>query len=258
MIDALPEEPDPYGNLGAISDASWEARWMRWPKSDRDDYLASIAHWGPMDITQMAHLIQGLLPPTYEWLPLPTCMVEFLPVVKRLEQDIARGDLPQAPTPNEFAAWCDFMRIPLPEPLVRAIHEVAALPKVTHVPRQSTIEFVGPAWAPIPIPTGGQTVKPRSPPKRGRPVTTAPKLDVILSDAKGILMEAARKGEVLTITALAKQLLTTPNGGGMTVPNLERRLKGVLPTAQARATATKYQVAARGAVVPNMRPRNLY
>lgn len=58
-----------------------------------------------------------------------------------------------------------------------------------------------------------------------------------------MLMEAARHGEVMTIHTLAKHLQNTPCGQGMTQLNIKRRLKGKLPIAQARATATKNQEA---------------
>lgn len=104
MLNQQCADPDPYGNRGETSDASWEARWLCWDDQARDAYLASVAGWGPLDFTQLVHLIQGLLPPTYEWLSMPTCMVEFAPMVARLRQDIERGVLAKAPMPNEFAA----------------------------------------------------------------------------------------------------------------------------------------------------------
>lgn len=232
---------DPFGNLDAISDASWEARWMRWDKPAQDAYLATIASWGPLNFAQMSCLIQGLLPPTYEWLPLPTCMAEFIPMVTRLQQDMDRGVLSKAPTPNEFAAWCDQMNLELPGALVHAI-QAAELSAQTPKPitPQSTISIVVPSWAAMLV-KGTATREARSPPKRGRPRASESTNDVLRKDGAVMLMEAARTGEIMTLTAIAEQLQSTPCGQGKSIDNIARRLKGQLPTAQARATATRHR-----------------
>ncbi len=248
-------DPDPYGNLGAIAVASWDSRWMSWSAIDKEAHLASVAHWGPLDFSQMASLIQGLLPPTYEWISPPTCLVEFAPLVNRLKQDIQRGVLANAPTPDEFAAWCGFRHVSLPEAFVREIKAMAALPPIVHFPQQSTVKIIGPAWLPVPdATTGPVSPPPRRPPKRGRPATTASTFATVLQDAKEILMAAADSGEKLTIPKVAKQILETRKDLGMTFENLKRRLKGKLPLQQAKATATKHQ---QIAPTPNSR-RNLY
>lgn len=249
----MTDPDDPYGNLGAVPIASWEGRWMSWAKLNQDAYLANVAHWGPLDITQMAHLIQGLLPPTYEWLSAATCLEEVLPLVNRLKQDIERGLIAGAPTPVEFAAWCDLRNVSLPAPFVSEIQKVAAVPPVTHVPQQSQAKILGPAWLPV---TSG---KPRAspspkPPKRGRPVTTAATLNSTIPEAVEILMAAAERGEILSVAVVARQLLSKHNELGMTEENLVRRLKGRLPIKQARATATKHQAA----TCPQVQRRNLY
>ncbi|MCF8210134.1 MAG: hypothetical protein K9K38_12130 [Rhodoferax sp.] len=247
------DDSDPYGSLGAISIASWEARWMSWANFDQDAYLASVAHWGPLDITQMVHLIQGLLPPTYEWLSMPTCLAEFSPLVDRLKQDIQRGIIASAPTPDEFAAWCDLRNVSLPAPFVNEIHAMAASPPVVHVPQQSTTKIIGPAWLPVPASKAANSHS-RSPPKRGRPCTTAPTLDPILQEAKSRLIAAAERGEIKTIPDLVREIMGAHKDLGMTSGNLTRRLKGKLPIKQARATATKHQAVAP----PKLQRRNLY
>lgn len=246
-------DPDPYGSLGAISIASWEARWMSWENFDQDAYLASVAHWGPLDITQMVHLIQGLLPPTYEWLSMPTCLSDFSPLVDRLKQDIQRGLIPSAPTPDEFAAWCDLRNVSLPAPFVDEIQAMAAVPPVTHVPQQSATKIIGPSWLPI-CASSAATSRSRSPPKRGRPSTTAPTLDPILQEAKARLIAAAERGVIMTIPDLVREIMGAHKDLGMSTGNLTRRFKGKLPIKQARATATKHQTVAP----PPMQRRNLY
>jgi len=231
---------DPYGNLGAISIASWEARWMSWMTFDQDAYLANVAHWGPLDITQMVHLIQGRLPPTYEWLSMPTCLAEFSPLVARLKQDIQRGLLANAPTPDEFAAWCDLRNVSLPAAFVSEIQAMAALPPVTHVPKQATSTIIGPSWLPV-LTSVAATAHSRCPPKRGRPATTAPTFGPILQEAKDRLIAAAERGEIMTIPDLIRQIMGAHRDLGMSRENLKRRLKGKLPIKQARATATKHQ-----------------
>lgn len=246
-------DPDPYGSLGAISIASWEAQWMSWANFDQNAYLANVAHWGPLDITQMVHLIQGLLPPTYEWLSMPTCLAEFSPLVDRLKQDIQRGLLASAPTPDEFAAWCDLRKVSLPAPFVSEIQAMAALPPVVHVPQQSTLKIIGPSWLPICTASAAPSHS-RSPPKRGRPATTAPTFDPILQEAKYLLMAAAERGERMTIPVVVRHIKETHKDLGLTTENLTRRFKGKLPIKQARATATKHQSVAP----PQMQRRNLY
>jgi hypothetical protein len=54
-------DPDPYGDLGAISDASWTERWMCWDKKAQDAYMADVASWPLLCLEQMEHLLQGLL-----------------------------------------------------------------------------------------------------------------------------------------------------------------------------------------------------
>ncbi len=71
---------DPYGNCGAIPDASWTAQWIRFSPEMRDDYLKNIAHLGPLGLVQLECLIQGLLPPPPGWLSTCTCMAEYHPL----------------------------------------------------------------------------------------------------------------------------------------------------------------------------------
>jgi len=233
---------DPYGNLGAISDASWAERWMCWGRQAQDTYMADVASWGPLYLEQMEHLIQGLLPPTASWLCPPTALAEFQPLIIRLRQDIDRGVLPQAPKPNEFAAWCDQMDIELPTPFVKAIHTKALVPPTPASSPQSTVSIILPPWAAM-LGSGVKLSKPRSPLKRGRPPATEPTNAVLQKDGRRILMDAARTGEVLSVREVAEQLQPTPSGQGKSIDNIERRLKGALPIPQAKATATKYQLA---------------
>lgn len=235
-------DPDPYGSLGAIADASWAERWMCWDRKAQDAYMADVATWGPLSLEQMEHLIQGLLPPTSGWLCLPTALAEFQPVIFRLRQDIERGAISKAPTPNEFAAWCDQMRVELPAPLVNAIRAAAKIAPVLTLAQQSTTSIVLPGWAAM-LGSAVKQSKPRSPPRRGRPPATEPTNAVLRKDGRRILMDAAHNGEVLTVREVAGQLQTTPAGQGKSVDNIERRLKGELPIPQAKATATKYKLA---------------
>ena len=230
-------DPDLYGDLGAIPDAAWTDRWMRWDRQAQDTYMADVATWGLLHLEQMEHLLQGLLPPSYSWLCPPTALVEFQPLIFRLRQDIDRGALPKAPTPNEFAAWCDLMRAELPAPFVQALLAAAKLPPPPVSAPQSPTSITLPGWAAM-LGSPTKTSKPRSPPKRGRPPATEPTNDVLCKDGKRILMAAARKGKVLTIIDVAKELQSTPCGSGKELGNLARRLKGKLPIDQARATAT--------------------
>jgi len=235
-------DSDPYGDLGAIADASWSERWMCWDRQAQDAYLASVADWGPLHLEQMEHLIQGLLPPTYGWLCLPTVLSEFQPLIFRLRQDIDRGVMSKAPTPNEFAAWCDQMGVELPAPFVQALLAASSVPAAPTSALQSTASMVLPGWAAMLGGTSKQP-KPRSLPKRGRPPTTEPTNDVLCKDGRRILMDAARRGEVMTLRDVAAQLQATPSGHGKQIDNIERRIKGALPIQQAKATATKHQLA---------------
>lgn len=233
---------DPYGNLGAISDASWAERWMCWDIDAQDDYFASVATWGPLYLEQMEHLIQGLLPPTSGWLCPPTALAEFQPMIIRLREDIDRGVISKAPTPNEFAAWCDQTGAELPAPFVQAIQAVAMLPPAPISAPQSTASIVLPGWASM-LAVGVAPAKTISLPKRGRPPATESTNDVLCRDGTRILMDAASKGTVLRVIDVAKQLQATPCGLGKAADNIARRLKGNLPIAHARATATKNQMA---------------
>lgn len=210
---------------------------MRFSPEDRDRHLASVAHWGPLGITQMEHLIQGLLPPHNTWLAEDTCMTEFEPMIARLRQDIERRAFPQAPTPNEFAAWCDQMGVALPEPLVQELKNVAMAPPAQPVP-QSTIAIVIPAWVPNSL-FGGQPTRPKKKP-RGRPSTGQANCGVLIKEGQRILMDAARAGQKMTIREVAKALQEIACGQGMSTANIERRMKGQLPTDQAKATAGKH------------------
>lgn len=235
-------DPDPYGSLGAIADASWAERWMCWDRPAQDAYMADAAAWKLLHLEQMEHLIQGLLPPTSSWLCPPTALTEYQPFIFRLRQDIDRGAMPKAPTPNEFAAWCDQMGVELPTPFVDALQKAAMVAPAPVSSPQSTTSIVLPGWAAM-LGSGVKQSKPRSPPKRGRPPATEPTNAVLRKDGRRILMDAAHNGKVLTVRDVAGQLLTTPAGQGKSVDNIERRLKGELPIPQAKATATKYQLA---------------
>ena len=231
---------DPYGNKGAIPDASWTEQWMRFSPAMRNDYLASVAHWGPLGIVQLECLIQGLLPPPHTWLSTCTCMAEYEPLIKRLRQDIQREVLADAPTADEFAAWCDQMGVTLPDPLVQEIRKIALTPLLRSATPHSTQVIVVPAWAPIVI----KNVDPPSGKKpKGRPSTGAAKYEVLVRDAHAMLMGAAQAGRKMTIPEIAEKLQRTPCGEGMEIDSIVRRLKGKLPVTQARATATRYQLA---------------
>lgn len=241
---AKPEKsnPDPYGNLGAVPDASWTEKWMRFSVAERDGHLASVAHWGPLDLVQMVHLIQGLLPPFNTWLAESTCMTEFMPMITRLRQDIERGVFPKAPTANEFAAWCDHMSVVLPDPLVEELKKVAMAPPAQPVP-QSTTAIVIPAWVPNSL-FGCKPIRPKKIP-RGRPPTAQANYSVLIQEGQRMLMEAARTGQRMTLPEVARELQGIPCGQSMTTANIERRLKGKLPIAQARATAGKHALKSR-------------
>lgn len=241
---AKPEKsnPDPYGNLGAVADASWAEKWMRFSLADRDRHLASVAHWGPLDLVQMEHLIQGLLPPFNTWLAESTCMTEFMPMITRLRQDIERRAFPQAPTPNEFAAWCDQMGVALPEPLVQGLQNLAMASPAQPVP-QSTIAIIIPAWVPNSLFGCKPTRRKKKP--RGRPSTGQANCGVLIQEGQRILMDAARAGQKMTIREVAKALQELPCGQDMSTENIERRIKGKLPIAQARATAGKHALKSR-------------
>jgi hypothetical protein len=96
--------PDPYGNLGVIPNASWSERWVVLSDRQRAIYYADVASWALLSITQMEQLIQGLPPQPSNWLPTNTSLVESLPSITRLHEDIERGVLSQAPTLSEFVA----------------------------------------------------------------------------------------------------------------------------------------------------------
>lgn len=228
---------DPYGNLGEVADASWTEKWMNFSLADRDKYLSSVAHWGPLGIAQMEHLIQGLLPSPNTWLAESTYMTEFEPMITRLRQDIERGVFPKAPTANEFAAWCDQMGVALPEPLVQELKNVAMAPPAQLVP-QSTTKINIPAWVPNSL-FGCKPTQPKMKP-RGRPPITQANNRVLVQEGQQILMAAARESQKMTIQEVAKVLRGLPCGQGMSIANIERRIKGELPIDQARATAGKH------------------
>ena len=215
---------------------------MRFSVAERDRHLASVAHWGPLDLAQMEHLIQGLLPPFNTWLTESTCMTEFKPMITRLRQDIERGVFSKAPTTNEFAAWCDHMGVVLPEPLVQELKDVAMAPHPQPAP-QSTTAIVIPAW----VPNSLFGCKPTRPKKisRGRPPTAQANYGVLIREGQRILMEAARTGQRMTLPEVARALQGIPCGQGLSTDNIERRLKGKLPIDQARATAGKHALKSR-------------
>jgi hypothetical protein len=76
----------------------------------------------------------------------------------------------------------------------------------------------------------------------------------MLPEATEILLAAAERGEILSLAVVARQLMSVHNELGMSEENLVRRLKGKLPIKQAKATATKHQVAAPS----QMRRPNFY
>ena len=235
-------ESDPYGSMGAPLVVTWEFRWMNWSLEDQEKYLTDVAHWGLLDVTQMAHLIQGFLPPTYEWLCFPACLLSFLPIVNRLKYDIEHGLQASALTPEEFVSWCDYRNVSLPEAFVREIKVIAASKLVAHEPTepsestQFTESIIVPAWAPIQT---GNVTKPQecSPPKRGRPKTKETIHAAIIQEAKDMLMSSAGRGLYLPIPVIVKQLLAIHKTQGLTKDSLHRRLKGKLPIKQAKTTA---------------------
>lgn len=238
---------DIYGNLGVIPDASWTERWVCFSQRQRDDYMRTVAYWGLLGMVQMEHLIQGLLPPPKNWITLPTCMVEFEPLVARLRQDIQRGAFPKAATANELAGWCDHMNAELPAPLVEELRKPTSCGVMHAAEAQSTTPICVPAWAPLPMtPTIAQVTKT---PARGRPQKDPGRVEALIETSVDVLMSAARKGQALTLPEVAEAVRKLPCGQGMTVDNITRRLKGQLPVDQAKATATKHEglVAARGA-----------
>lgn len=101
--------PDIYGDLGCAPDAEWSERWICFSAREQDEYMASVAWWGPLSLAQMEYLIQGLLPPPKGWLTPPTYLDEFAPLIQRLRQDIQRGAFPKAATADELAGWCDLI-----------------------------------------------------------------------------------------------------------------------------------------------------
>lgn len=236
----MPED-DLYGNLGAISDASWLARWSSWDKPAQDAYMASVAIWGPLHLEQMEHLIQGFLPPTHGWLCPPTILVEYQPLIYRLRQDIDRGALPKAPAPEEFAAWCDQNNLELPTPLVLALQAAAKEPKVLLVPQSPIVTKLEP-WVAGLVKDDAFT-KTNNTPKRGRPSVSQPTNTVLCNEGDRVLMDAARRGELLTLREVAKKLQAMTCGQGKKLANIERRLKGKLHIDSAKETASKHQVA---------------
>lgn len=234
-------EADIHGDFGAISDASWTARWMSWSQPAQDKYMASVTSWGPLYLEQMEHLIQGLLPPTHAWLCPPTALAEFRPLIVRLRQDIDRGVLPKAPTPSEFAAWCDQMSVELPLPFVQALQVAAKVPKTLLAP-QSPVTVKLEPWV-FALVSDEPAIQNQSRPKRGRPPVSAPTNKVLCDEGTRVLIDAARQGVVLTIPKVAHILSSLPCGQGKQLANIERRLKGKLPLDSAKETATKHQVA---------------
>lgn len=233
----LTADPDPYGNLGAIADASWMGLWMTFSLEEQDHYCAGVARWGPLGMQQMEALIQGLLPPPSTWLGTNTCLTDHAPMVDRLRQDVARGVLANAPTPNEFAAWCDQMGAALPEPLVSALQEAPLAASTVNVAPQSRTVIKVPPWAPLPI----QGSSPGAKAKRvGRPKTAEPRYETLVNDGIQIMMDAARTGRAMKLEDVARTLQRTVSGEGMSVSHIRRRIVGKLPIAQAKAIAARY------------------
>lgn len=240
-------QPDIYGNLGVIPDASWTERWVCFTQRQRDDYMRTVACWGLLGVVQMEYLIQGLPPPPKGWMTPPTCMVEFEHLVARLRQDIQRGAFPKAATVNELASWCDQMGADLPAPLVEELRE-PTLGGVMHAAvAQSTTPICLPAWCPLS--TTATTTQGKKTAARGRPQKDPSRVRSLIEASKDVLMSAAREGQTMTLLEVAEAVRKLPCGEGMTVPSITRRLKGQLPVEQAKATATKNGglVAARGA-----------
>lgn len=230
-------EPDINGNLGAIPDASWTERWACFTPQQMDDYVRTVAHWGPLSMAQMEYLIQGLPPPPKNWMTPPTCMVEFEPLVARLREDIQRGALPKAAMANELAGWCDHMGADLPVPLVEELRKPTPCGVMHAAVAQSTTPICLPAWLPLPVtPTKARGTKTAA---RGRPQKDPSRVRSLIETSVDVLMSAARKGQRMTLPKVAEAVQKLPCAQGMTVSNITRRLKGKLPIDQANATAAK-------------------
>lgn len=227
------------GDMGAVPDPQWSERWRRWTPERVEEYLASAARWPHLSYEQAAYLIQGLPPPPPGYLPTMTCLAGVDSSCARLNQDIARGAMPRAMTPQELAAWCVNQHVDLPEAFV------AGLIVSEHESRQSqslppTIidSIVVPPWAPPPMPQDSVHLRARP---RGRPVTRLGDYEAIVAEGRSLLMEAASGGRRLRAKEVAARLAMLPAGAGMTKENIERRLKGKLPLKAAGTLAARAQ-----------------
>ena len=215
---------DPWGNEGYVADASWAARWTRYSSEDVDELTADAARLPFLSVVQMEHLIQGFPPPPHSWSDLATCLSGNLPTVSRLREDIKNGVLSRAPTPYEFWRWCIRWQVVLADSFLGAIIKSRGRRKT----RKSVV--LNPTLPPgVPI-----TATTR---RRGRPPSAAPRDDVLIHDGGEILQKAAETGVILTARSVAKRLQHTPCGQGLSVPSLERILRGRLHLDKARATA---------------------
>lgn len=229
--------PDPYGNLGVIPNASWSDRWVLFSHSQRENYFADVASWALLSVAQMEQLVQGLPPQPSNWLPTNTSLVDSLPSVIRLHEDIERGVLSRAPTVPEFVAWCDARRVEVHESLLAGLQKKADASE-DEIEPQSTVTIEVPIWAPLRI--QGETGNAEEKKRRGRPRTTKIRYDALIAESRDYLIAAAEKGRKLTVNDVAQTIAKRPAGEGLSWSNIARRLKGKLPLDQAKATADRH------------------
>ena len=230
-------EPDPYGNLGAVHDGLWTSKWSGWTREFLDNYFASIATWGPLNVNQCCLLLQGQPPTPPGGDEIISCLGEYENLVGRFRADVKRGALAANPTANELAAWCDHMNADLPRALVEAIIERAAGLSPSQSAPQSSSPIILAPWIPLNLNISKRVAIEK--PTLGRPSTAKATYEAMVKAGKKELMAHARRGKDLKLLDIARILIGKGLTPGMTEATVISRLKSKLPVEKAKLTAAE-------------------
>lgn len=227
------------GDLGAVADPTWEERWAHWTPEAVQQQFADAAKYGVLGWAQVKALLQDLPPPPRGWPAPPTVLAGNEAIVERIGQDMARGDLSKAPTPEELAAWCDARAHNLPSTFVEALQAQRALRRDvsgagSYAASQASVAIALPPWVPRNVTVNPPTVPKRT---RGRPKTSTASHDSVVAAGSEILWSAAARGEVMTLEQIANQLAGKSVAGAAVPATVLRLLKGKLDVRAAKAKA---------------------
>lgn len=221
------------GDNGAVPDPMWSGTMLKLDHVQRDDYFAQHAQCGTLKANQVRALLQGLPPPAAGWEGYGCVLSDYDSTIRQWDADVAAGTAKRNPTPAELRDWCAKNGAELPESLTS---KLASPSPLSPPAKQNPVTVSYPPWAPL-----AQPMAPQSQPQRrpGRPKIAQAMTDNLIDAATRLLMDRARKGQVLSIPGIVKELRKTPEYETLEAATLQRRLNGKLPWARARKTAAQ-------------------